>query len=262
MNFPLTRPGIFIYAIPNNRHPLTFEKRSSLVLTSILRLTRQCFSPLPFAPIQPPFCVPEWSEPMAEEHASIWWKVKPYTFAGVEPIVALCQSIAYLENHGIPGAIVECGVGKGGGAMASALALLALDSTQRQLYLYDLFAGTTALAEVKQAMMQTRYPWEKLIFVPRNVEESLPRHAPEQIGLLRLTSDRYESTYHELKCLYPRLASDGILMVDQYGQGQGAMRAADTYFREQGIQADLRMIDASGRLSIKCSPAAMMRLAA
>ena len=199
---------------------------------------------------------------MAEEHASIWWKVKPYTNASVERIVALCQSIAYLENHGIQGAIVECGVEKGGGVLASALALLALQSTQRQLYLYDLLAGTTALAEVKQAMMQTRYPWEKLIFVQGNVEASLPRHAPEQIGLLRLTSDHYESTYHELKCLFPRLASDGILMVDQYGQGHGAKRAADSYFSEQGIPASLRMIDASGRLSIKCSPAAMMRLAA
>src|SRR3954452_18529814 len=80
-----------------------------------------------------PLCLPEWSEAMAEQHASIWWKVKPYSTSSTERVVARCQSIAYLDNHQIAGAIVECGVRSGGSMMASALALLALESTQRQL---------------------------------------------------------------------------------------------------------------------------------
>lgn len=230
-----------------------------------------------------PFCVPEWCEAMAEHHASIWWRVKPYTMTSVERVVALCQSIAYLENHAIRGAVVECGVWKGGSTMAAALALLTRASTQRQLFLFDTFAGMTepaevdvdlegrsardlmrqwtaeadhirakcSLSDVKQALMQTRYPWEKLIFVQGDVENTLPRHAPERIALLRLDTDWYDSTYHELTHLYPRLVEGGILIVDDYGHWQGAKQAVDDYFREHDIDADLRSIDYTGRLVLK-----------
>ena len=235
------------------------------MLTSLLRRARRWLaSPLPRYD-QLPMCVPEWSESMAERHAAIWWKVKPYTTTNVERIVALCQSIAYLEKHGVPGAIVECGVGKAGGVMASALALLALESTQRQLYLYDTFLGMTekrSLADVKQAMMQTRYPWEKLIFVQGELEVALPRNAAEQIGLLRLKTDRYETTYHALKCLYPRLTAGGIFIVDDYGARQGAKQAVDAYLRDQGIAVNLRTIDDAGRWAIKQPLSAALRMAA
>jgi O-methyltransferase len=262
------------------------------MLTSIFSRARHWLTPTSRPVSETPLCVPEWSEPMAERHASIWWKVKPYTMTSVERVVALCQSIAYLENHRIPGAIVECGVWRGGSMMAAALSLLALESTQRQLYFFDTFEGMPAptdvdvdwhgraardlmrhaspeaemirakssLAEVQQAMMLTRYPWEKLRFVPGRVEETLPKHAPRQIALLRLDTDWYESTYHELEHLYPSLVDDGILIVDDYGHWQGARKAVDDYFRRQGLEADLRTIDFTGRLMLKkASPRVLSR---
>ena len=95
------------------------------------------------------------------------------------------------------------------------------------------------------------YPWEKFRFIAGPVEETLPTHGPGQIALLRLDTDWYESTRHELSHLYPRLADGGILIVDDYGHWQGARRAVDDYFRGQGIAADLRTIDFTGRLLIK-----------
>ncbi len=258
------------------------------MLTPLLRLAGRWLNPAPPHHDRHPFCVPDWSEPMAVHHAAIWRAVKPYTMTSVERVVTLCQSIAYLEKKRIPGAIVECGVWKGGSVMAAALALLALESTQRQIYLYDTFAGMTEpgdidvdwqgrparallgqdevrarcpLHEVKQALMRTRYPWEKLIFVPGRVEQTIPEHMPEHIALLRLDTDWYESTHHELTHLYPRLAEGGILIVDDYGHWQGARQAVDDYFKTQGIAADLRTIDFTGRLLIK-GAAPTMTLAA
>jgi len=263
------------------------------MFTPLLRLARRWFDPAAPKQAPLPLCVPEWSEPMAEQHAAIWWKVKPYTMTSVERVVALCQSIAYLENRRIPGAIVECGVWKGGSVMAAALALLALESTQRQLYLYDTFAGMTEpanvdvdwhgrpahalmrqrtpeaeqmrascpLHEVKETLMQTRYPWEKLIFVPGPVEQTIPDQLPERIALLRLDTDWYESTYHELTHLYPRLAEGGVLIVDDYGHWQGARKAVDDYFRRHGIDAELRTIDFTGRLLIKRAAPALAQAA-
>ena len=135
--------------------------------------------------------------------------------------------------------------------MASALALLALESTQRQLYLYDTFNESYTLQDVKQALMQTRYPWEKILFVPGRVEETIPTQVPAKIALLRLDTDRYESSYQVLEHLYPRLSDGGILIVDDYGHWQGAKKAVDEYFREQGIEAELRTIDSSARLLLK-----------
>src|SRR6516162_5125985 len=123
------------------------------MLTSLLHFVRRCLNSRIPEPDQVPLCVPEWCEWMAQRHASIWRKVKPYTMTSVERVVALCQSIAYLEKHRVPGAIVECGVWKGGSVMASAYSLLAFESTQRQLYLYDTFNGMPEPANIDVDML-------------------------------------------------------------------------------------------------------------
>ena len=65
------------------------------------------------------------------------------------------------------------------------------------------------------------------------VEETIPKHIPEQISLLRLDTDFYESTKHELIHLYPRLSKYGILIVDDYGHWSGAKKAVDEYFKNK-----------------------------
>jgi hypothetical protein len=234
------------------------------------------------SPANPP-PLPFWSAAMAVRHAEIDRQVRPYTMTSPERVAALCQSIAYLEAQRIPGAVVECGVWKGGSMMAAALALLSLDSTHRELYLFDTFAGMPppvsvdrdlhgrsaadwlvdpapladfvrakcSLDEVRLAMRQTRYPAEKIVFVPGRVEETLPAHAPEPIALLRFDTDWYESTAHELKHLWPRLVTGGVLIIDDYGHWQGAQRAVDEYFTRHRVDAPLHEIDYTGRLVIK-----------
>jgi hypothetical protein len=54
----------------------------------------------------------------------------------------------------------------------------------------------------------------------------------DKIALLRLDTDGYASTRHELVHRYPRLASNGVLILDDYGCWQGARQATDEYFRE------------------------------
>ena len=67
----------------------------------LLQAWRWLFPPSPREPL-PALCVPEWSEPMADYRAPIWWRVKSYTNSSVERVVVLCQSIAYLEKHRLP----------------------------------------------------------------------------------------------------------------------------------------------------------------
>jgi hypothetical protein len=77
----------------------------------------------------------------------------------------------------------------------------------------------------------------------------VPAQAPDEIAILRLDTDWYESTRHELAHLYPRLVTGGVLIIDDYGAWEGCRRAVDEYFAEQPI--DLYPVDYTGRIAVK-----------
>lgn len=218
-----------------------------------------------------------------DEFISVFQKCKMYTMTSVERMYALYQAVKYVTAANIPGDFVECGVWKGGSSMLAATTLLHLGQTQRKLYLYDTFEGMSkptdvdvsirdsqpawetwkksmskeynqwcyaSLEEVVANLRSTQYPAESLFFVKGKVEDTIPETIPEQIALLRLDTDWYESTYHELKMLLPKLARNGVLIVDDYGYWKGAREAVDRYFEESGIHLLLCRIDETGRIAI------------
>jgi O-methyltransferase len=106
-------------------------------------------------------------------------------------------------------------------------------------------------AEVRGAVLSTGYPDERVHLVEGRVEETLPGGAPAEIALLRLDTDWYESTKHELEHLYPRLSPGGVLILDDYGHYEGARRAVDEYFEAEGGRPLLSRIDYTGRIGVK-----------
>jgi hypothetical protein len=200
----------------------------------------------------------------------------------IERIDALRASVEYVHANSIPGDIVECGVWRGGSMMAVAITLLRLGGNRR-LWLYDTFSGMTppgtedmdfqgraakdllaaedrensmiwgksSLAEVQDALAETGYPGERIEFVAGPVENTIPLGAPESIALLRLDTDWFQSTYHELVHLWPRVTVGGILIIDDYGDWAGAKWAVDEYFARIRPRPLLHRIDGAGRLVIK-----------
>jgi len=188
-----------------------------------------------------------------------------------------------LQND-IKGDFLECGVFKGGSMMTVALTLMEEGVMDRELYLFDTFEGMPApderdvslsgepalvrfskkkisavsstwlnapLKDVKKAMALTGYPMERIHFVQGLVENTIPEKAPEAIALLRLDTDFYQSTIHELTHLYPRLSPKGICIVDDYELYKGAKEAVDEYFHKNNMAPFLQRIDQWGRLIIK-----------
>jgi O-methyltransferase len=219
-----------------------------------------------------------------EKYQEIFRRVEPFTVTGPERVRALIESVEYVVRNNISGSLVECGVWRGGSMMAVALTLLELGEVTRELVLYDTFAGSTkptaadtrapekgisgeqlyaelqaegkrwldaSLNEVRGNLVAVGYPKSKLIFIEGPVEETLRGEIPAEISLLRLDTDWYESTLMELEILYPNLAQHGILIIDDYGEWDGARKATDEYFGKQAFQPFLHRIDYTGRLVIQ-----------
>jgi hypothetical protein len=222
---------------------------------------------------------PGFYDAIPTEDADIWHQVSPFTLTSPERVQALVDSVRYLERHQVAGAFVECGVWRGGSMMAAALALSG--AANREFFLFDTYegmpppsdvdidyTGNTAehllndpslagditsvaqLDEVRRNMASTNYPESKIHYIEGKVEDTVPERAPEQIALLRLDTDWYESTRHELHHLFPRLVSGGVLIVDDYGHWKGARRAVDEYLAETGIRLLLCRIDFTGRIAV------------
>jgi O-methyltransferase len=230
----------------------------------------------------PPPTKPELPPDFDEIDRDLWANVSPYTMTPPERIYTLRRAVEHVAAAKIPGAIVECGVWKGGSMMAVASTLLRIGDTSRGLYLFDTFEGMSEPSDadlmytgqhaaallathdrtsrvwgyapfegVRETMIATGYDQALVHFVKGKVEDTIPEHAPLQIALLRLDTDWYESTRHELEHLYPRLASGGVLIVDDYGHWQGARKAVDEYLKAQGLTLLLQRIDYTARLALK-----------
>ena len=109
----------------------------------------------------------------------------------------------------------------------------------------------STLDEVRANMRFTQYPADRLRFVRGKVEDTISGDAPDTIALLRLDTDWYESTRHELEHLFPRLSPGGVLIIDDYGAWEGARRAVDEYFASGDHPMLLNRIDYTGRIGIK-----------
>jgi hypothetical protein len=108
------------------------------------------------------------------------------------------------------------------------------------------------LDDVKNNMAKTNYPASNINYVKGKVEETIPENSPgNSIALLRLDTDWYESTQHEMKHLYPLLSTEGVLILDDYGHWQGAKKAVDEYFSTEKKSLLLNRIDYTGRIAIK-----------
>ena len=226
--------------------------------------------------------------PLADpEFTELYRSLATVTLTSPQLAYALRSATLYLSRSGVVGEIVECGVWRGGSMALTATTLLQAGDHQRQLWLYDTFgwqwdpagphdgflaaerapgsapapdeelprpsakSSGTSKAEVLDLLTRTGYPAGQLHLVEGLVQETIPAQAPDRIALLRLDTDLYDSTLHELEHLYPRLSSGGVLIVDDYGKLSGATKAVDEYFGALPRPPLLQRIDVQGRLAVK-----------
>jgi O-methyltransferase len=226
---------------------------------------------------------PTYDADVSPDNRRIVERVRPYTMTSQRSVIGLCEAVEYIVRSEIEGPFVECGVWRGGSVMAEALTLLRLGVSDRDLYLFDTFAGMpmpeaddvslrepgqqalarwrrdqrsdhndwayASIETVRDNVLSTGYPADRVHLVRGLVEETIPKLAPPSIALLRLDTDWYSSTRHELEHLYPRLVAGGVLIVDDYGAWAGARKAVDEYGPSRSLF--LGRLDGIARVAIK-----------
>ena len=228
-------------------------------------------------------------ERISPENRAIVERCLPFTMTGAARINAVVDAVRFVVQRGIPGDFAECGVWRGGSILAMILTLQELGVTDRDIHLFDTFEGMPEPTEadtspyappavddwkraqeegvrpyadifapevfnedgVRETVLSTGYPAERVHLVRGKVEDTLPAGAPDHLALVRLDTDWYESTRHELIHLYPRLADGGVLIVDDYGFWEGCRKAVDEYFSTEAKPVLLNRIDYTGRIAIK-----------
>jgi O-methyltransferase len=226
----------------------------------------------------------KWPTDFEKIHKDIVTKARSYTMTSPERLFGLIEAVKYIITNNISGGIVECGVWKGGSMLGVAETLLLYNQCVKELYLYDTFEGMpppsandvryddkeaihilqsntnkernavwaySTLDDVKNTMSKSQYPKDRIHYIVGKVEDTIPATIPEKIALLRLDTDWYESTKHELLHLYPRLEKGGVLIIDDYGFWKGARKAVDEYFDENKIPILLNRLDETGRIAVK-----------
>lgn len=213
-------------------------------------------------------------------------RVRRNTMSSFERLATLWQQVAHLDRYSIQGALVECGVWKGGSAGMMALSHLGATGGKpsRELHLFDSFEGLPEPGKLDgtkadsysghrmdgkmEAIGKCVGPIEdveRLLFREIGYPEKLVRfhkgwfqdtiHAglrePSRIALLRLDGDWYESTKVCLDHLYDRVVPGGIVVMDDYGHWEGCKRATDEFIARLGKPVYLHHIDYTGRYWIK-----------
>ena len=195
--------------------------------------------------------------------------VKDFTMVSPDRLYSLIEAVRYVNRHNIERAMVECGVWRGGAVMAAILTCKQNGVSDREFFLYDTFSGMTkptetdkalkgaanpleifdmrktgedssdwclaGLDEVKVNLAATSYDSNKIYYIQGKVEETIPGELPSKISILRLDTDWYESTKHEMTHLFPRLSPKGVLIIDDYNTWSGSRQAVDEYFSSENI---------------------------
>jgi O-methyltransferase len=175
--------------------------------------------------------------------------VKPYTMIYFEELFNLYKLACAVQKRGVPGAIVECGVCNGGSAAVLASAFAA--SPRRLLWLYDNFDGLPpadpedgavaplftgmfkgTVDNVGKVLAKVGFPPERVVLRNGLFAHTFAQPLPDQVALLHINSDWYESELLSLKTFYPRMPDGGVVILGDYGYWEGARKAFYAFCRE------------------------------
>jgi O-methyltransferase len=188
------------------------------------------------------------------------------TMMGMQRLNNLQWCIANVVKQCVPGDFIETGVWRGGAVIFMRAMLKIYGETRRTVWVADSFQGVpkpdsqcsphdsgdrhwthdylaVSLDEVKANFARYGMLDDQVKFLPGWFRDTLPEAPIEQLAILRLDGDIYESTMDGLQHLYPRLSRGGYVIVDDYGAINGCKAAVDEYRGKQRINEAIEVVE-------------------
>jgi hypothetical protein len=176
-------------------------------------------------------------------------------------------------KENVPGDFMETGVWRGGACIMMRAVLKAYRISNRRVFAADTFAGMPAPTEgiaadagfefhtikdfvvpvedVKAAFDRYGLLDQQVVFLVGLFKDTLPAAPVEQLALLRLDGDMYESTRDGLVNLYHKLSPGGTLIADDYYLFEAQRKAVDEFRTRHHITDPIVQIDHFGGYWIK-----------
>jgi O-methyltransferase len=173
--------------------------------------------------------------------------VYPYTIVMPERQENLLRLATDIDSNSVPGCIVECGVLDGGTA---ALMARATADAKRPVHLFDSWAGLPQATDedgdsggwsgnavgsprrVLNIMRKLGVARERVHLHQGWFSDTFSTADIDQIALLHVDADFYESVRLCLDHWYPRLSPGGYIQFDDYDDFVGCRRAVDAFLAQ------------------------------
>jgi O-methyltransferase len=196
------------------------------------------------------------------------WPLEAETMVGLKRLENLQDCVTSVIRNGVPGDLIETGVWRGGSSIFMRGVLKAYGDCSRKVWLADSFRGlpqpdparypvdqgdtlwtykelAISLEEVKANFSRYGLLDDQVAFLPGWFRDTLPGAPINQLAVLRLDGDLYESTMDALTALYHKVSPGGFVIVDDFGLA--TCRAAIEDFRQaRGITDPIHQIDWTG----------------
>ena len=183
--------------------------------------------------------------------AFLFFRVRHFTLTRASRLNVLYTLADRLDRDVIPGAIVECGVYRGG----SAAVMAAASRGRRDVHLFDSFQGLPppgdkdgrlaherfhegwCAADVAQvrALLRQYLAADRLHIHAGWFHDTLPQARVGQIAVLHIDADWYESVILCLRTFYDAVSPGGFVVLDDYGRWEGCTRATNDFLEERGL---------------------------
>ncbi|MBZ0258921.1 TylF/MycF family methyltransferase [bacterium] len=196
------------------------------------------------------------------------WPQFAHTMIGRKRLDHLHECLDVIRNENIPGDVIETGVWRGGASIFMRAYMKAYGES-RTVWAADSFQGlpkpdaerypqdagdqhyaapelAISLDEVKSNFEHYGLLDDGAQFLQGWFQDTLPSAPIEQLALLRLDGDMYQSTWEALNALYKKVSPGGFIIVDDYGAVPACKTATEDFRKTNNITAEIHTIDWTG----------------
>lgn len=224
------------------------------------------------------------------EYKKLISSIRDYTMVTYDGLVSLCDIVRYCEQSAMPGDFAEAGVWKGGATALMSLVSAKYGTKPRTIHAFDSFVGLpepmgakdfderylniedtfriskeestgklrpinalcAAIENFIEVVNAAGHPLEKLKVYKGWFQHTMPNAADkmDELAILRLDGDLYDSYRVSLEYLYPKVRTGGFVIIDDWCIG-GCRKAVTEYFVERGGMPFMSTVDITGRYFIK-----------